>query len=258
MENETKRSKLNTFEVIKWLNTRFDNRNRQNAHYLFSPEELIREREIERIFTEFDADGSGGLSRSEVYNMFQGFDIDMPLQKLNELYDSVEKNLEELDLAKFKQCALSDRSNKVFTGIVLSMNHEGYMPTKFTEMITYLVYLSKREELVKRIRDQKATGLARVESMGSLLKLRELAENNKEVNSKLAKIKGSLNGRFRKVFLEASQNLKMSNIKMDSTLLNEVREAYEKHKTAPEKLDPISPSRHFIRESIRKYRHLNH
>lgn len=205
--------------MIKWLNTRFDNRNRRNANYLFSPEELIREREIERIFTEFDADGSGGLSRSEVYNMFQGFDIDMPLEKLDELYDSVEKNLEELDLAKFKQCALSDRSNKVFTGIVNSISHEGYMPTKFTEMITYLVYLSKREELVRRIKDPKGSGPNRVESMSSLLKLRELAENNKEVNARLAKLKGSLHARFRKVFLEASQNLNISHIKMDNALL---------------------------------------
>jgi hypothetical protein len=89
MERKIKRSKLNTFDMIKWLRSRFDNSKRRNAHYLFSPREQTREREIERIFTEFDADGSGGLSREEIFNMFQGFDIDMPLEKLNELYDSV-------------------------------------------------------------------------------------------------------------------------------------------------------------------------
>ena len=86
--------------------------------------------------------------------MFQGFDIDMPLEKLDELYDSVEKNLSELDLSKFKQCALSERSNRVFTSIINGMKKEGYMPTKFTEMITHLVYLSKREELLKKINDR--------------------------------------------------------------------------------------------------------
>lgn len=189
--------------------------------------------------------------------MFQGFDIDMPLEKLDELYDSVEKNLEELDLAKFKQCALSDRSNRVFTAIVNGLSHDGYMPTKFTEMITYLVYLSKREELVRRISDPKGSGAARVESMASLLRLRELAENNKQVNSRLGKIKRSLNDRFKKVFIEASQNLKMADIKMDNALISEIREAYEKHKAVPEKLAPISQARHLIRESIRKYRDLN-
>jgi hypothetical protein len=76
-----------------------------------------------------------------------------------------------MDLSKFKQCALSERSNRVFTNIINNMKKEGYMPTKFTDMITYLVYLSKREDLMKRIKDHRSPGSQRVESMLNLFRL---------------------------------------------------------------------------------------
>ena len=46
---------------------------------------------------EFDEDQSGGLSRQEVFDMFNNFDIKVTMEDLNELYDSVEVNLEELN-----------------------------------------------------------------------------------------------------------------------------------------------------------------
>ena len=49
---------------------------------------------IEKIFVEFDADQSGGLSRDEVFDMFNNFDIKITMEDLNELYDSVVVNLE--------------------------------------------------------------------------------------------------------------------------------------------------------------------
>ena len=55
-----------------------------------------------------------------------------------------------MDCDMFKRCALSDKSNKVFSGIVKTLG-EGYLPHNFTNMIVYLVYLSKREELKKTI-----------------------------------------------------------------------------------------------------------
>ena len=69
---------------------------------------------IGQIFTEFDADGSGGLSRDEVFDMFNGFGIQITMEHLNRLYDSVEVNLDELDCNMFKKCALGEKSNKVF------------------------------------------------------------------------------------------------------------------------------------------------
>lgn len=57
---------------------------------------------------EFDSDQSGGLSRTEVFDMFNSFGINITMDDLDELYDSVEVNLEELDCEKFKKCALSE------------------------------------------------------------------------------------------------------------------------------------------------------
>ena len=48
----------------------------------------------------------------------------------------------------FKKCALSEKSNKVFREIVKAIDKEGtadYMPHNFTNMIVYLVFLSKRD-----------------------------------------------------------------------------------------------------------------
>jgi hypothetical protein len=43
----------------------------------------------------------------------------------------------------FKKCALSEKSNQVFRKIVNRLG-EGYFPHNFTNMIIYIVYLSKR------------------------------------------------------------------------------------------------------------------
>lgn len=96
MEGEglMKRSKLSNSAFIKWIRSRFDNQKRKNAHYLYFPQELIKETSIEKIFVEFDADGNGGLSRDEVFDMFNTFNIGITMDNLNELYDSVEVNLE--------------------------------------------------------------------------------------------------------------------------------------------------------------------
>ena len=72
---DKRRSKLNTISFIKWIRTRFTNDKRINNSYLYFPEELVKENSIEKIFIEFDADGSGGLSREEVYDMFHSFNL---------------------------------------------------------------------------------------------------------------------------------------------------------------------------------------
>jgi hypothetical protein len=61
------RSKLSTAAFIKWLRSRFNNQNRKNNSYLYFPQDLVREISIEKIFKEFDFDGSGGLSRDELF-----------------------------------------------------------------------------------------------------------------------------------------------------------------------------------------------
>ena len=38
---------------------------------------------IEKIFVEFDADGSGGLSRDEVFDMFNNFGIKITMEDLD-------------------------------------------------------------------------------------------------------------------------------------------------------------------------------
>ena len=101
---------------------------------------------IQQIFKDFDFDGSGGLSRDQVFEMFNRYDVPITMDDLNKLYDSVEVNLKEMDCDMFKKCALSEKSNKVFSQVVSSLG-ESHLPHNFTTMIVYLVYLSKRCEL---------------------------------------------------------------------------------------------------------------
>lgn len=73
--DETSRSKLSKVSYIKWFRSRYRNENRKNNSYLYFPQDLMRETSIEQIFKDFDFDGSGGLSRDEVFEMFNGFGI---------------------------------------------------------------------------------------------------------------------------------------------------------------------------------------
>ena len=82
-----------------------------------------------------------------------------------------------MDCNMFKRCALSEKSNKVFSEIVSTLG-EGYLPHNFTNMIVYLVYLSKREELKKQIEKDKVPIRQKVEKVEDLLRLRDLDVNS--------------------------------------------------------------------------------
>ena len=84
--------------------------------------------------------------------------------------------MEELNCEKFKKCALSEESNRVFRKIVNKLG-TGYHPNNFTNMIIYIVFLSKREELRNAI-GQENQITTKVEKMQSLLELNDLSLNN--------------------------------------------------------------------------------
>ncbi|MBS1890207.1 MAG: hypothetical protein JST59_02865 [Actinobacteria bacterium] len=105
------------------------------------------------------------------------------------------------------------------------MKKEGYMPTKFTEMITYLVYLSKREDLINKINARDASGENKVESVKGLLKLRELADNNKEVNAERAKLKSNLKARFNHLWSQTTTSMNIPDLQRTPELLAKIREA---------------------------------
>lgn len=99
------------------------------------------------------------------------------MDDLDELYDSVEVNLEELDCNMFKKCALSEQSNQVFRKIVAKLGN-GYFPHNFTNMIIYIVFLSKREELRNSMMKNTEKIDSKVANMEKILKLNDLALNN--------------------------------------------------------------------------------
>jgi hypothetical protein len=57
----------------------------------------------------------------------------------------------------FKKCALSEQSNRVFRKIANKFCNNSYYPHNFTKMIIYIVFLSKRRELLKQATDPSTT-----------------------------------------------------------------------------------------------------
>lgn len=132
--------------------------------------------------------------------MFNGLGIGITMDNLNDLYDSVQVNLEELDCNMFKVCALSEKSNRVFREIVRGLGEEGYLPHNFTNMIIYLVYLSKREEIKKEVERDKCPIKDKVNKVDDLLKLSDLNLNNERLNLHADTFKSSLRNKFRDVW----------------------------------------------------------
>ena len=128
------------------------------------------------------------------------------MDNLNKLYDSVEVDMEEMDCEKFKRCALSESSNKVFSEIVKTLGEDAYLPHNFTNMIVYLVYLSKREELRKEIEQEKMGIQLKVEKVQNLLKLGDLSLNNERLNLHADTFKQTLRNRFRDIWEKVNEN----------------------------------------------------
>ena len=87
-------------------------------------------------------------------------------------------NLEELDCKMFKKCALSEKSNKVFREIVRNFKGDGYHPHSFINMIIYIVFLSKRQELRDSLLESSVPIDSKVKKMENLLNLDDLSLNN--------------------------------------------------------------------------------
>jgi hypothetical protein len=113
--------------------------------------------------------------------MFTDFGISITMDDLDELYDSVEVNLEELNCGMFKKCALSERSNQVFRKIVNKNENGHYYPHHFTKVIIYIVFLSKRKELKQTFSQESQQIGTKVNNMEKILKLNDLAVNNERL-----------------------------------------------------------------------------
>ena len=58
-QKEVKRSMLHNFATIQWLAKRHNKTT--DKRYLFLPEQLQRQEDVEKIFKKIDSDGSGTL-----------------------------------------------------------------------------------------------------------------------------------------------------------------------------------------------------
>lgn len=66
----------------------------------------------------------------------------------------------------------------MFRDIVSTMGEGMYLPHNFTNMIVYLVYLSKREEIRGRVVAERTEIGEKVQRIDCLLRLKDLSLNN--------------------------------------------------------------------------------
>ena len=147
--NQLKRSKLHNRATIKWLHTRFSratNQSRKNLSYMCEPIELKRERKIQQIFRDFDIDGSGGLSISQMYRAFNKYGVGIELEQVQQLYKIAK--VKQFTMDSFKKFSLDEQSNAKFFDIIKkidSRKHHDYLPHSFIRMFTFLVYKIKSD-----------------------------------------------------------------------------------------------------------------
>lgn len=110
-----------------------------------------------------------------------------------------------MDCDMFKRCALSEKSNKVFSEIIKNLGR-GYMPHNFTDMIIYLVYLSKREEIKKRVAEEKLPIKEKIANVQNLLRLKDLVHNNERLNIHADNFKHNLRSKFRDIWERVNEN----------------------------------------------------
>ena len=91
----------------------------------------------------------------------------------------------------------------MFREIVNSLG-EGYLPHNFTNMIIYLVYMCKREELRKTV-EQKPGIKEKIGSIESLLKLKDLTHNNEKLNIHADNFKHNLKNKFRDIWEQVNE-----------------------------------------------------
>ena len=80
------------------------------------------------------------------------------------------------------------------------------MPHNFTNMIIYLVYLSKRQELKTRIEKEKLPIKEKIENVENLLKLKDLIHNNERLNIHADNFKHNLRNKFRDIWEKVNES----------------------------------------------------
>ncbi|CAD8144338.1 unnamed protein product [Paramecium pentaurelia] len=170
--------------------------NKVKKQYLLFPEQIKQEQEIQKIFQNFDRDNSSiaklvnkeNLDIIEMYDMFQKYGFKVTEQQLQHFFQVVDKDKDNaLNWNEFKNSVFDEQASKIFYNIIKQIREQdqqesqsnfGYIPFHFNEMISYLNYLTSRDELQKSIQEESQTTFEKFQKYLSLLQLNQIQMQN--------------------------------------------------------------------------------
>jgi Ca2+-binding EF-hand superfamily protein len=79
-------------------------------------------RTLEKLFQEFDYDGSGSLDKQELLTMFNKYGIRISQQEMDAFFAYVDRNNDRsLNREEFKKCISDEKANKFFSRMMLKL-----------------------------------------------------------------------------------------------------------------------------------------
>ncbi|CAD8203877.1 unnamed protein product [Paramecium octaurelia] len=178
--------KLKNFETMNWLKNRFKNQVREK--YILNDKELKEQIMMKAVFKSIDRDKSKFLDRSELYDMFKRYGINITKAKLKEFFKRIDQDEDDkLNWNDFKQALQNQEALQMFAELMRKVRESSekkgkleelnFIPLSFPNMIQYMNYCVLREELIQKINSNQLNAQQKIKQCKNLLSLEDICYN---------------------------------------------------------------------------------
>ncbi|CAD8102508.1 unnamed protein product [Paramecium primaurelia] len=178
--------KLKNFETMNWLKNRFKNQVREK--YILNEKELKEQIMMKAVFKSIDRDKSKFLDRSELYDMFKRYGINITKTKLKEFFKRIDQDEDDkLNWNDFKQALQNQEALQMFAELMRKVKEStekqgkqeelNFIPLSFPNMIQYMNYCVLREELIQKINSNQLNNQQKIKQCKNLLSLEDICYN---------------------------------------------------------------------------------
>ncbi|CAK92382.1 unnamed protein product (macronuclear) [Paramecium tetraurelia] len=184
---------LKTFDTIKWLRNRY--KSRVKDQYILYESELKEQNMMKAVFNSIDRDKSKFLDRSELYDMFIKYGININKSKLKEFFKSIDEDEDDkLNWTDFKQALKNQEALNMFVQLMKKIREDyeinkidptqllTFVPLSFPQMIQYMNYCVLREEIIDKIESENINNYQKHKQCVNLLTLEDNCYRNIKQN----------------------------------------------------------------------------
>ncbi|CAD8119954.1 unnamed protein product [Paramecium sonneborni] len=180
---------LKTFDTIKWLRNRY--KSRVKDKYILYDSELKEQIMMKAVFKSIDRDKSKFLDRSELYDMFIKYGINITKSKLKLFFKSIDEDEDDkLNWTDFKQALQNQEALDMFVQLMKKIREDyeinqinpeqqlTFVPLSFPQMIQYMNYCVLREEIIDKIESDNFNNYQKHKQCVNLLTLEDCCYRN--------------------------------------------------------------------------------